>query len=824
MSATLRILIIEDNEQDYRLLVRHLARSHLDCDCRQAATAAALSDALAAGTPGWDVILSDYRLPDIDIRRTVALLLGSHPDTPIIVVSGTIGEEAVIDLLRAGVADYVSKSNFTRLVPAIDRAVAAVATRRAREHAERELQLRDRALSAAANGVIITRAGDDMPAVYLNPAFEAITGYRADEILGRNLRMLQGDDRDQPEIAKIRAALAHGRSCHAVLRNYRKNGGLFWNRMSIRPVKDAGGQVSHFVGIVEDITTQRQADERLRQAAAVFDSSTEGMMITDLSARIIEVNRAFSEITGYRRDEVIGQPTSLLRSGQHPPQFYQAMWHSLHETGQWRGEVWNRRKNGELYPEWLTLSTVRSADGTPLFYAGVFSDITSVKQSAQKLEHLALHDPLTDLPNRMLFNARLNHAIEHATRSGASLAVLFVDLDRFKNINDVYGHPFGDELLRQVAARLRECVRLDDTVARLGGDEFVVLLEEVKAPHSAVLVAEKIQLSLNQPFAIDLREQFVTASIGISLFPRDGQDAAELIRNADAAMYQVKEAGRFGFAFYTPELTQKAAERVRLENDLHKALDLDQFVLHYQPQVELHSGKMAGVEALVRWAHPERGLLAPSAFIPIAEECGLMPRIGRWILEHACAQARRWLDAGVTFDRISVNLAASQLRRGDLVSLIRDTLAATGLPADRLELEITEGFVMQQAADPIARLEALRQLGVAIAIDDFGTGYSSLSYLKRLPVTRLKIDRSFVRDIPDDPDDAAIARAIIALAQSLSLDVIAEGVESAAQAAFLLAEGCRLGQGFHFSRAVSADALARWVPPATDGAPDSAGR
>ncbi|MBT0961463.1 two-component system response regulator [Denitromonas iodatirespirans] len=823
MNATLRVLVIEDNEQDYRLLVRHLARSHLGCECARVGTAAALTDALAPGAPGWDVILSDYNLPDIDIHRTADLLLGKYPYTPIIVVSGTIGEEAVIDLLRAGVADYVSKTNFTRLVPAIDRAVAAVATRRAREHAERELQLRDRALSAAANGVVISRAGDDMPVVYLNPAVEAITGYRADEILGRNLRLLQGDDRDQPGIAKIRAALAHGRSCHAVLRNYRKNGGLFWNRMSIRPVKDAQGAVSHFVGIIEDITTQRQADERLRQAAAVFDSSTEGMMITDLSARLIEVNRAFTEITGYRRDEAIGQPTSLLRSGKHPPQFYQAMWHSLHESGQWRGEVWNRRKNGEIYPEWLTLSTVRASDGTPVFYAGVFSDITSVKQSAQQLEHLAHHDPLTDLPNRMLLNARLNHAIEHATRSGTALAVLFVDLDRFKNINDVYGHPFGDQLLRQVAERLRACVRLDDTVARLGGDEFVVLLEDVKEPYGAVLVAEKIQLSLNQPFAIEMREQFVTASIGISLFPRDGQEAADLIRNADAAMYQVKEAGRFGFAFYTPELTQKATERVRLENDLHKALDLDQFVLHYQPQVTLADGAMAGVEALVRWAHPERGLLYPSAFIGIAEECGLMPRIGRWVLEQACRQARQWLDAGLPFGHISVNLAASQLRRGDLVSLIRDTLASTGLPAVRLELEITEGFVMQQATDAIARLEALRELGVAIAIDDFGTGYSSLSYLKRLPVTRLKIDRSFVRDIPDDPDDAAITRAIIALAHSLSLEVIAEGVESAAQAAFLLAEGCRHGQGYHFSRAISADALARWVPPSTDPALASRG-
>ena len=811
MRDVLRVLVIEDNDQDFRLLERHLARSHLNCECTRAGTAAALAHALAQTDTPWQIILSDYRLPDIDIRRTVAQLARSHPDTPVILISGTIGEETAVDLLHAGVADFVSKSNLTRLVPAIDRAVAAAATRRARQHAERELQLRDRALAAAVNGVIITQADGDMPVVYVNPAVERITGYPAGEIVGRNCRFLQNDDHDQADIARLHEALSRGEPCMAVLRNYRKDGSLFWNRMSIWPVKDPQGDTTHFVGIQEDITEQRQADERLRQAAAVFDSSTEGMMITDLSATIIEVNRAFVEITGYERDEVIGQPTRLLRSGQHPPSFYQTLWRSLIDTGQWRGEVWNRRKNGEIYPEWLTLSTVRDAAGAPLFYAGVFSDITTVKQSAQQLEHLAHHDPLTDLPNRMLLNARLDHAIDHANRSGASLAVLFLDLDRFKNINDVYGHPFGDQLLRQVADRLRACVRLDDTVARLGGDEFVVLLEEIKEPHSAVLVAEKIQLALNQPFAIELREQFVTASIGISIFPRDGTEAAELIRNADAAMYQVKEGGRFGFAFYTPELTQKAAERVRLENDLHKALDLDQFQLHYQPQVELSSGRITGVEALVRWQHPDRGLLYPSAFIAIAEESGLMPRIGRWILHAACQQARQWLDEGIDFGRIGVNIAASQLRRGDLVALTRDTLASTALPADKLELEVTEGFIMQQAAEAIPRLDALRQLGVAIAIDDFGTGYSSLSYLKRLPVTRLKIDQSFVRDIPGDKEDAAITRAIIALANSMGLDVIAEGVESAEQVAFLVAEGCHLAQGHHFSPAEPASTLTLWM-------------
>ena len=410
MTTSLQILVIEDNEQDFLLLVRHLERSQLACKCTRADTPGALAKALAEPEAHWNIVLSDYNLPGIDIRETICQLAAAHPETPIIIISGTIGEETVIDLLRAGVADFVSKDNLTRLVPAINRAVDAAATRRAQQHAERELQLRDRALSAATNGVIITRADGDMPVVYLNPAFETITGYRADEMLGRNCRVLQGDDRQQPEIAKIYTALSQGEGCQAVVRNYRKNGSAFWNRMSIWPVKDASSRTTHFVGIQEDITEQRQADDRLRQAAAVFESSTEGMMITDLSAKIIEVNRAFTEITGYEHDEVIGMSSSLLRSGQHPPQFYQSLWRSLQESGQWRGEVWNRRKNGEIYPEWLTLSTVYDDDGTPVFYTGVFSDITRVKQSAQKLEHLAHHDPLTDLPNRMLLNARLMHA------------------------------------------------------------------------------------------------------------------------------------------------------------------------------------------------------------------------------------------------------------------------------------------------------------------------------------------------------------------------------------------------------------------------------
>ncbi|MEQ8659379.1 MAG: EAL domain-containing protein, partial [Gammaproteobacteria bacterium] len=451
------------------------------------------------------------------------------------------------------------------------------------------------------------------------------------------------------------------------------------------------------------------------------------------------------------------------------------------------------------------------ATGTLIEAVGIANDITELKRSQTELHYLAHHDPLTGLPNRLLLCARLERAIEQAQRRHSAGALLYIDIDRFKNINDSLGHPIGDALLQFAAQRLQGCVRRADTVARLSGDEFTLLLEDIDGPDAAVQVAEKVLGAFAQPFCMEGHEIAVTPSIGISVFPRDGADIDSLLRNADSAMYEAKEKGRNAYAIYSQRMTETALERVRLENDLRRALDNQELVIHYQPQVELASGRLVGAEALLRWNHPELGLVAPDRFIPLAEESGLIVPIGDWVLRTACHAARAWLDAGVPLARIAVNVAGPQIRRGRLPQAVAAALAAAGLPACRLELEVTESFIMSEAEQAIDVLDALRALGVSLSIDDFGTGYSSLSYLKRLPINQLKIDRSFVRDIPDDSDDMAITGAVIALAQSLRLEAVAEGVESEAQRAFLVEHGCRYGQGYLFHKPMPAAAFTAWA-------------
>ena len=560
------------------------------------------------------------------------------------------------------------------------------------------------------------------------------------------------------------------------------DGGVFWD------------------GIVLDISQRKAAEEKLREAAAVFASTAEGVTITGLDGRIHDVNQAFCNITGYRREEVIGANPRMLRSGRHDRAFYQSLWQSLLETGQWRGEIWNRRKDGTVYPGLLTISAVSDERGQATGYVGVFTDITPLKQSEERLHHLAHHDPLTGLPNRLLFTDRLDQSIRHAQRKQRMLAVLFIDLDRFKHINDSLGHSVGDRLLQQFAQRLSETLRAEDTVARISGDEFVVLLQDIHGTATVAPVACKLIETLKQPFLFEHNEIRVAASIGISLYPNDGHNAALLLRNADAAMYRAKDDGGNGYEFYSPEMTAAAFEHVFMDSAMRSALERDEFRLVYQPQVDLLTGRLLGVEALLRWQHPEQGLIPPAGFIPIAEQTGLIREIGVWVLQNACAQGKRWLDQGFEFGLLAVNVAGRQIHDRDFVAIVEQALADTGLPARCLELEITEGFVMRRADVGVEKLEALRAKGIGIAIDDFGTGYSSLSRLKRLPVDKLKLDQTFVRDIPRDRDDMAICDAVISIARALGLAVIAEGVETEAQAAFLREKHCGMAQGYLFGR------------------------
>lgn len=585
-----------------------------------------------------------------------------------------------------------------------------------------------------------------------------------------------------------------------------------------------GSSLNYVVAVVRDISARLASDEELirnqehlRLSATVFENTAEGVVITDADIAILDVNRAFTDITGYEREEVLGKDPTMFKSGRHDESFYQDLWRSVEETGQWRGEIWNRRKDGSVFPEWLTISAVYSDDGVLLNYVGVFSDISSIKNSQEQLEHLAHHDALTGLPNRLLFNAHLKHAISHAKRTQTNLAVVFLDLDRFKMINDSFGHTVGDELLKQVADMLVNTLRVDDTVARIGGDEYVLLLEDIDDPEYAAIAADKVIRALGYPFKLGSHDVHITASMGISIYPRDGESINELLRNADAAMYRAKEAGRNTYQFYTSELTQHAFEHVLLENSLRRAIEKDEFLLLYQPQIDLRSGRVVGVEALIRWNHPDLGIISPIRFTPVAEESDLIERIGEWVLINACYQAASWLQDGIEFGRVAVNVASRQLYRSGIVDTVSAALKASGLPAEKLELEVTENLLMQETSRVIVQLEALRDLGITLAIDDFGTGYSSLSYLKSLPISKLKIDKSFVRDLPHDPDDMAISNAVIALGNSMQMTVIAEGVENEAQARFLEQAGCPEVQGFLYSQPITADELVSFL----QGFPDS---
>ncbi len=553
-----------------------------------------------------------------------------------------------------------------------------------------------------------------------------------------------------------------------------------------------------------------RAGDVMRQSAAVFENVREGVLVTDLQGRIQSVNRAFTDITGYAQDEVIGRKPGMYASGRQSAAYYRGMWRSILSRGQWQGEVWNRRKSGEIYPELLSISTVRSGDGRPTHYVGVMTDISQLKQSEARLQHLAHYDPLTRLPNRLLVQSRLGHALERARRTQAQVAVLFIDLDRFKHVNDSLGHPAGDALLEQVARRLQDSLREDDTAGRLGGDEFLIILEDLPRPEEAAGVAQKLIDVLDRPFVLHGgRTVYVGASIGISIFPGDGVDAVELVKHADVAMYQAKEQGRNAYRFYTPSLAAAANERLELEARLRRALAREEFVLHYQPQFEIGSGRLLGCEVLVRWLDPEQGLIAPARFIPLAEETGLIVALGEWVLREACAQARRWRDRGLAPLILSVNLSARQFQQRDLAARVAAIVERAGVPPACLVLELTESMLMRQGEQAVGQMQSLKQLGVGLSIDDFGTGYSSLAYFKRFPLDELKIDRSFVQDIPADSSDSEIASAIIAMARSLRLRVVAEGVETAAQLEFLAGRGCHAYQGYLGSPALPAEDFER---------------
>ena len=569
----------------------------------------------------------------------------------------------------------------------------------------------------------------------------------------------------------------------------------------------ARARLFDFLGMNPGLKRQRQDQERLRQAAVVFDCTREGVLVSDSRGVIVHVNRALVEITGYPAEEVLGRRPNMFKSGRHGPEFYQAMFKTIDEHGEWHGEIWNRRKSGEVYPQWQTVRAITDEKGLVSHYVAVFSDISAIKNSQTELARLVHHDPLTDLPNRLLFTDRTEQALASAQRHQTGCALLMIDLDHFKIINDSLGHNVGDLLLKAVAERLLRVFGKGFTVARLGGDEFAVLIDSCAQASQAAGLAQQVLEIMKGPFDVDKHQLFITASVGISVFPGDALNAEQLLRNADSALFKAKSSGREGYALYTEELTAHAQYRVEVASDLRRALEQQELRVYYQPVHELKTSRLIGVEALVRWEHPLRGLLAPGEFIPIAERTGLIAEIDAWVLEQACWQMVQWQGAGVELAFVAVNISSRLFARPELFALVSTVLADTGLDPALLELEVTESAVMDNSQVALEQMHRLRALGLRLAIDDFGTGFSSLLRLKRLPVQKLKIDQGFVAGLPGDNDDVAIVRAVIALGQSMGLQVHAEGIEQVGQAQFLLDLDCDLGQGYWFGRPMPAQDL-----------------
>lgn len=642
---------------------------------------------------------------------------------------------------------------------------------------------------------------------YVSPSCEAVTGYSAHSFYNSPNLM---DEMIHPDDGPVWSNHVHrinegGRAESFDIRLKTPTGEIRWINHVCLPIYDEDRVQTGVRSTNIDITERKMSEGKLRQAATIFMQVNEGVIITDADSKVLTVNQAFCDISGFTEQDILGKTPKLWRSDYQDEDFYQNLKGMLQETKRWRGEVVNRRKNGDLYNAWLTISAVDDDAGGLANYISIISDISSLKQSQERAEYLAHHDVLTELPNRLLFNDRLEHALQRAIRKRVMVAVLFLDLDNFKAINDGLGHPVGDKVLRLAASRLNKLVRKEDTVARIAGDEFSIILEDITDTESVSILAGKIIESYRSPFYIDNHELHVTVSIGISISPSDGKDVTTLVKNADTAMYQAKERGKADYCFYTEELTIQALDRLKMENQLRKALANDELQLYYQPQYDLNTDRLIGAEALIRWVNDSLGMVPPDQFIPLAESTGLILPIGEWVLNEACSQTKRWQDLGLELGRIGVNVAGQQIRHGHIVSVVEQVLQDTGLESRYLELEITESFIMQQAEEAISTLVDLRSLGVALAIDDFGTGYSSLSYLKQLPINKLKIDRSFVTDVPEDKDSEAIVSAIIALGKSLKLEVIAEGVETEPQKQFLKSMDCDEAQGYYYSRPLPVD-------------------
>ena len=676
-----------------------------------------------------------------------------------------------------------------------------ITERRAHEEQLNKLML---AIEQSPAAVVISDAQGTIE--FVNPKFTDVTGYTAAEAVGKNPRILKSGKHNAEFYREFWDTITAGRAWRGEFCNKKKDGTLYWESASVSAVRNERNVITNFVAVKEDITAKVRDQEQLRLQGSALSAAANSIFITDKHGRITWANEAFYRLSGFSMEELVGQTPRILKSGKQDSEFYKNIWQMILAGNVWNGEVVERRKNGELYTVHQMITPLTDGSGEITHFIAVHEDITARKDAEARIAQMAYRDSLTGLCNRAELHHRVEQAVQDAKRHSRSLALHYIDLDRFKVVNDTLGHSVGDSLLQAVARRLENSLRTSDTAARIGGDEFAVLQPEIANVEGAAMLASKIINAMVEPFRLAGRDIHISPSIGISIFPLDSSQPDELLKNADMAMYQAKNQGRNNFQFFTSTLNDQLREQLALESDLHGALEKGEFELYFQPQVNLQTRRLTGMEALIRWNHPTRGMVPPSMFIGIAEECGLIHEITRWVLEQACAQNAAWQSAGLPRRRMAINISSANFRHADLCQIIADVLAHTQLPPQYLELEVTETLLLEDE-HVVNAIPVLKKMGVMLSIDDFGTGYSSLNYLRRLPVQKLKIDQSFVRGLPDNKDDAIITRAIIELGHALGHTVIAEGVESEEQFSYLRDLGCDEGQGYLFGRPMPAEAF-----------------
>lgn len=668
----------------------------------------------------------------------------------------------------------------------------------------KQLHLLAAALEASADSIVITDI--DGSIVWANPAMTRLTGFKYSELIGETPNIWNSLNQNKELFDDLWQTILSGDTWYGEIINRKKNGDEYLEEQTITSVLNDRGEISHFVSIKRDVSARKETESKNLQAAQVFEHSIEGILICDQDNTIIRVNPAFSKITGYGEHEIIGKKPNILNSGKHEKKFFAAMWNELVTEGVWQGEIWNRRKNGETYPEFLTISTLKDRTGNIIEYIAIFADISDRKQDEEHIHRLAYYDKLTNLPNRTLSQEVLKKALTLRSSDDDMVGILNIDIDRFFSINENMGHEAGDQLLQIIARRIMRCNNEMDKTARISSDEFTIICSNITSPKQLAKKAQRLLDSIAEPVMLNKQEVFVTASIGIAIAPTDGENEALLFRNAESARKHAKREGN-SFQFFNDEMNTQGFEQLVMKSSLRRALERKEFQLYFQPQIDIKSGKIVGAESLIRWMHPDLGLVSPKQFIPILEETGLIAEVGEWVLETACLQNKKWQECGYDPIQIAVNLSPRQFRQQKLVSSIQSCLEKTKLAAQWLELEVTESSIMDNPEEVAKTLADLHQLGIKLSIDDFGTGYSSLNYLKIFPIDVLKIDRSFIRDITFDKDDETIVKTIIAMGHNLGLKIIAEGVEQQEQLDLVKQYDCEWYQGYLFSEPLPADAF-----------------